>query len=217
MSKKHDRPDKLPPPKHSDPSVFFNNAHGPAFDKPPAPPPPPTLIGEPASYVAVPTQSSSAAPSPAPPPPPPAPLLPTFVPSAYSTRVIKVAPSDIIQFDESTVEIQLLKDLIFEDLGATELANISRSDLIDGQETIYSIIKNLSSIRREFNPNNVIATAYNSDYFTRFGIDLVARGMNEPYFDENGNLVIEIDTVLDGEEIQVQVLSNGIIDTIEES
>lgn len=155
--------------------------------------------------------------SPSPPPPPPQPLLPTFRPMGDDGKSFKVAPSDIIQFDESTIGIAQIQELLFEEIGATELANISRSDLVDGQDAIYSPIKNLSSVRREFNPNNVVATAYNSDYFSRFGIDLNSRSAYEPYFDENGDLVIEVEHVLDNEEIQVQVLENGTIDTIEES
>lgn len=155
--------------------------------------------------------------SPSPPPPPPAPLLPTFKPMLSGETSVRVAPSDIIEFDESSVSVAMMQDLLFEDVGAVELANISRSDLIDGQPTIYSPIKNLSSVRREFNPNTIVATAYNADYFTRFGIDLFARGINEPYFDENGDLVIEVDRVLADEEIQVQILANGTINTIEES
>lgn len=164
-----------------------------------------------------PSNPAPASNSPSPPPPPPAPLLPNFVPMSYSNNNIKVAPSDIIKFDDSAVNVAQMQDLLFEDIGSTELANISRTDLIDGQNTIYSPIKNLSSVRREFNPNNVVATAYNADFFTRFGIDLIARGMYEPYFNENGDLVIEIETVLEGEEIQVEVLSNGTIDVIEET
>lgn len=155
--------------------------------------------------------------SPSPPPPPPQPLLPTFKPMTDSKDNVLVAPSDTIVFDESTVEVARMQDLLFEDIGAVELANISRSDLIDGQSTIYAPIKNLSSVRKEFNPNTIVATSYNADYFTRFGIDLNSRGIREPYFDSNGDLVIEIDTVLEDEEIQVQVLANGTIDLIEES
>lgn len=150
------------------------------------------------------------------PAPPPAPILPVFVPAAPNPKNFKVAPSDIIQFDDEAVEIALIQDLLFEDIGAVELANISRTDLIDGQETIYSPIKNLPTIRREFNPNNVIATANNNDFFTRFGIDLLARGAKEPYM-ENGNLVIEIDSVGPDEEIQVQFLTDGTIGLIEET
>jgi len=170
-------------------------------------------------YVSSSPSPSNPAPTsaPQPPPPPPAPLLPTFRPMVDDGKSFRVAPSDIIQFDDDAVGIATIQDLLFEDIGATELANISRSDLVDGQDTMYSPIKNLSSVRREFNPNNVVATAYNSDFFSKFGIDLNARGAYEPYFDENGDLVIEVEYILDNEEIQVQVLSNGTIDIIEES
>jgi hypothetical protein len=148
-------------------------------------------------------------------PPPPAPInFPTFIPMTTVTKNVKVAPSDIIQFDDSSVGIAMISDLLYEDIGAVELANISRTDLIDGQEVLYSPIKNLSNIRREFNPNNVIATARNSDFFSRFAIDASVRGMHEPYFNANGDLVIEIDTILGSEEVEVQVLSTGTIDLI---
>ena len=149
------------------------------------------------------------------PPPPPAPLLPTFRPMNVSSKNFKVAPSDIIQFDDSTVEIALIEDLLFEDIGATELANISRSDLIDGVQTSYSPIKNLPTITREFNPNNIVATSYSTDYFARFGINILLRGLSVPYFNENGDLVIEIEDVADDEEVQVEILQNGTIDMVD--
>lgn len=146
----------------------------------------------------------------------PSPILPKFVSlPASSQRNVKVAPIDSIQFDDSSVEIALITDLLFEDIGATELANISRFDLIDGQEVIYTPIKNLPVIRREFNPNNLITSPGLSDYFTRFGIQILSRGIYDPYFNDDGDLVIEIDSIGDGEEIQVQILSNGTIDTVE--
>lgn len=182
---------------------------------PPAPAPPPAPSPSPAAPA--PSNPAPTSYSPSPPPPPPAPLLPQFRPMAYNNNSIKVAPSDIIQFDDTSISVAQMQDLLFEDIGATELANISRTDLIDGQDTVYSPIKNLSSVRREFNPNNVVSTAYNTDYFTRFGIDLIARGLYEPYFNADGDLVIEVGTMIDGEEIQVEVLSNGTIDVIEET
>lgn len=148
------------------------------------------------------------------PPPPPAPNLPKFNPMTSSSTNFKVAPSDIIQFDDSSIEIALITDLLFEDIGATELANISRSDLIDGIDVIYAPIKNLPIIRNEYDPRNIIG-GYRSDYFSRFGIDLSSRDVVEPYFDNNGNLVVEIGTVEENEDIQIQILTNGTIDLVE--
>jgi hypothetical protein len=137
---------------------------------------------------------ASPPPAPSPPPPPPAPPLPVFKP-IINNKNFKVAPSDIIQFDDESVEIALISDLLFEDIGAVELANISRFDLIDGQPTIYSPIKNLPTINREYDPNNIVSVIPTSDYFSRFGINLISRGMYYPYFDNDGNLIIEIETV----------------------
>ena len=175
------------------------------------------LTGKGAYYVPSAPGGGGSPPPPAPPPPPPpVPPLPTFTRMTTPDKNIKPAPTDIVVFDESNVDIALIQDLLYEDIGAVELANISRTDLIDGQSVIYSPIKNLPTIRREFNPNNIIATSHSTDYFSRFGIDLFERQPYEPYFDDDGNLVIEIEDVQPGEEIQVQILSNGTINIIEE-
>ena len=145
-----------------------------------------------------------------------APNLPTFVPMP-SDKNFKVAPSDIIQFDESNVEIQLITNLLFEDIGSVELSDMSRSDLIDGQEVIYKPIVNLPELKRDFDPNRIISNIPKVDYFSRFLINLLSRGMHEPYFDDNGNLIIEIDKVLNDEKIEVEILSNGTIEIIGEA
>jgi hypothetical protein len=147
--------------------------------------------------------------------PSPAPTLPIFTPMPSNTN-FKVAPSDIIQFDDSNIEIELITNLLFEDVGAVELADISRSDLIDGQEVIYSPIIRLPEIRRDFDPNKIVSNVATVDYFSQFLINLLSRGMNEPYFDNDGNLIIEIDNVLDDEKIEVEILSSGTIEIIGE-
>ena len=143
------------------------------------------------------------------------PQLPTFTPMP-SNKNFKVAPSDIIQFDDSNIEIQLITNLLFEDVGAVELSDMSRSDLIDGQQVIYSPITNLPELKRDFDPNKIISNIPMVDYFSRFQINLLSRGMHEPYFDDEGNLVIEIDKVLDDEKIEAEILSNGTIEIIGE-
>jgi hypothetical protein len=160
------------------------------------------------------SQSTPATYSPPPPPPPPAPILPQFR-SIASNFAIKQAPIDTVVFDDASVPVGLLEDLMYEDIGGIKLANMSRSDLIDGQEVSYSPIKNLSSLRRRFNPNNIISTATSAgNNFSRFSIDLINRGMNIPYIDADGNLVIEIDDVYPNEVIEVEVASSGTINTV---
>lgn len=144
------------------------------------------------------------------------PFLPQSGLSSNDLTYVKKAPKDTIVFDDSAVSPEALLELYFEDLGGLELANLSRADAVDGQDVSYSPIKNLSSLRQRFNPNNIIASIGNlENYFSRFGIDLLERGIYAPYVTEDGNVAIEIDNVLGDEEIEVQVLSNGTIERIE--
>jgi hypothetical protein len=154
--------------------------------------------------------------SPAPPAPPPAPLLPTFIPITSSITAIKQAPIDTVVFNEDTVSIQQLTELLYEQIGGMELINISREDTVSGQDVIYSPISNIGSIWGQFNPNNVIAVGSSFDtFFSRFAIDLILRGMNIPYFNEDGDLIIEIDDVLSDEEIHYQIASSGTINEVD--
>lgn len=148
--------------------------------------------------------------------PAPAPTLPQFKPLTSTNFYIKAAPIDTIVFNDQLITIENMEELLYENIAGLELANISREDLINGQQVLYSPIANLASIYRLFNPNNIIATSSTSDtYFSRFSIDLILRGMNVPYIDDDGNLVIEIDNVSDNEEIHFQISSSGTIDSVE--
>ena len=168
------------------------------------------------STAAAPSGGGGGGGSPAPPAPPPAPLLPTFVPITSSITAIKQAPIDTVVFNEDTVSIQQLTELLYEQIGGMELINIAREDTISGQDVIYSPISNIASIWGQFNPNNVIAVGSSFDtFFSRFAIDLILRGMNIPYFNEDGDLIIEIDDVLSDEEIHYQIASSGTINEVD--
>lgn len=148
-------------------------------------------------------------------PPPPTPPSVEEEKSTYiSPTGIKQATPDIIIFDED-VDPDFLVQAFFEEFGGTELIKISRHDLIDGQDVSYSPIVNLSSLRQSFNPNNIIAIGAFQETPTRYGIDLLSRGVVEPVFDDNGNLVIEIEFVLDHESIEVENAIDGTISRIE--
>lgn len=148
----------------------------------------------------------------------PTPLLPASLPLSNQITYIKQAPIDSIVFDESDLTPEILLELLVEDLGGLELATISRADLVDGQRVSYSVIKNLSSLRRRFDPNNIISSFSSlQNFFSRFGIDLLKRGIYVPVVDKsNGEILIEIDRVLPDEEIEVYLVSNGTIEKVED-
>ena len=127
---------------------------------------------------------------------------------------IKQANPDIIIFDEA-IDPEFLVESFFQEFGGTELINISRHDLINGENVSYSPIINLNNLQQSFNPNNIIAIGAYQETPTRYGIDLVSRGIIEPYFNDNGDLVVEIDRIKQDESIEVEVASDGTINRIE--
>lgn len=156
---------------------------------------------------------------------------------------VKIATPDLIIFDEESVSIETMTDLIFEDIGGYELATISRHDLINGQKVVYSPIKNLTDLYLQYNPNNVLRLQSSDSYFKSLslsifdhlpicgtGYDLVEK-QGEPdkskwtkvpncksvYIDPiTGDLVINLINVKENEQVEVQVLTSGGIfsDTI---
>jgi len=161
-----------------------------------------------------------------PPPPPPKPINPWITSSNYVAPkgVLQADPDIVITAGEEPISPELLLELQYEDISGMELINISRSDIIDGQNVIYSPIKNLSSLRRKYNPNNVIAMpAVSTSLFSKYPIDLILRvGENpetglpyEPYFDDNGNLVIELQDVREDEIVEVEIDTSGTINLVD--
>ena len=166
-------------------------------------------------------QTQSSAPSSStttsPPPPSPTPQSPwmttsTFTPSAG----VRQADPDIVLDPEIDTTGDFIAERFFEELGGTELIDLSRYDLIDGISVVYNPIANLSRLRQRFNPNNIIALdILSQDEFARASINLIARGIYEPYFDDNGNLVVEIDIIKSEENIDVQISESGSVTRIE--
>lgn len=120
-------------------------------------------------------------PTPPPPPPPPPP--------------VRTAPIDTILFDDSSVPIEIMTDLIFEDIGGQEIISIVRNDTVNGQNIIYQPIKNLSLINQQYNPNNILALQGTSNkYFENFIIKLSDKIPSEGNGPNGQNIYINEDT-----------------------
>jgi hypothetical protein len=154
---------------------------------------------------------------------------------------VKVATPDLILFDEESVTIENMTDLVFEDIGGYELATIYRHDLVNGQKVVYSPIKNLTDLYLQYNPNNVLRLQSSDSYFKSLSLSIFDRlpvcgtgydlvGTNPDltqrtkvpncksvYIDPiTGDLVINLINMKKNEQLEVQVLSSGDIfsDTI---
>lgn len=137
-----------------------------------------------------------------------------------SISQIKTATPDIVLFDDSTVPIEIMSDLIFENIGGQELINIARTDTINGQKILYQPIKNINSINQEYGPNNIIGLQKTSDkFFAGFAIKLESKipnvsgsaDGNPVYINSDGNLVIETINLNNDEQVEIEIALSGTI------
>jgi len=133
---------------------------------------------------------------------------------------IKTAPIDTVLFDDGSIAIEAMTDIIFENIGGHELINIARNDTINGQSVSYNIIKNLTAIQQEYNPLNMVSLQGSSDkIFSNFSINLDEKvpvvgngtGGSNVYFDQAGDLVIELVNLNSDEQVEVQISLSGTI------
>ena len=145
----------------------------------------------------------------------------TPVATALPPIPVKTAPIDTILFDNDSVPIEIMTDLIFENIGGQELINIARNDTVNGQTVIYQPIKNLTAIQQQYNPNNIVSLQATSDkYFQNFSIKFDEKVPVEAtgpagahvYVDpETGELVVEAVNMLEDEQIELEVTASGTI------
>ena len=80
-----------------------------------------------------------------------APLTPADLANAAINFIkqnsVKTAPIDTVLFDDGSVAIEAMTDIIFENIGGHDLINIARNDTINGQSVSYNVIKNLTKIK----------------------------------------------------------------------
>jgi hypothetical protein len=155
----------------------------------------------------------------------PTPLMPSLLQASVTPTPppppAKTAPIDTVLFNDDLVPIEIMTDLIFENIGGQELINITRNDIINGQQISYSPIKNLVSIQQQYNPNNIISLqSVSTKYFANFPIKLdekipnIGNGPNgsNVYIDpQTGDLIIETVNNANDEQIDIQVGISGTI------
>jgi hypothetical protein len=153
-------------------------------------------------------------PSPAAPPPTPSTTWDTNVTYKAPTG-IKQAPIDTIVFNDIT-DPDYISQSFFDEFGGTELIKISRTDLINGANVSYSPIKNLAKLSEEYNSFNIIDIFSFQQLSEKNKINLYERGMKDPYFNNQGDLVIEIDEIKEDESVEIQISIDGTIGLIGE-
>lgn len=139
----------------------------------------------------------------------------------YTANSVRVASPDIVLNEVQELPTSLTNELIFEDIAGQEIISIVRHDLIDGQNVVYSPIKNIKSVALQNNSLNILSLQGSSDkYFASFPIKMenyVALEEASVYYDRaTRSVIIEISDLPADKQIEVQLLSSGTIldDTI---
>lgn len=135
------------------------------------------------------------------------------------TNSVKVAVPNAVDVLNDPIAYEAMFEIIFQDIGGQELINISRADAINGQNIMYSIVKNLKNIMLDYNSNNIIKLGGTSDVlFKNFSIRLedkiprYGNGTNgaivyiEP---ETGNLMVDLVNMGDEEEVEIEIINQG--------
>jgi hypothetical protein len=129
---------------------------------------------------------------------------------------VKAATPDLIVKDKNGQPIEYLTDLLYEQIGGQEILSVSRAEIINGQNVVYSPISNLTSISNRYNSQNIFYVDGTwEEYFSNFAIKLenyLPDFGSGPagqiiYIEQDGeiaNLVIEFQDVPENIEVEVQ-------------
>jgi hypothetical protein len=136
---------------------------------------------------------------------------------------VRLPSRDVVSLVDAGIDSATIQNLLFENIGATELIKFTRHDTVDGINPYYDIISNLSDIKRNYDPTSLISVQKpESSYFDIYTIKLDQKIPNETYLDDNnlidyvyldanGNLAIELTNLASDEIIEVEIDSNGTI------
>lgn len=141
---------------------------------------------------------------------------------------VKSATPDLIIEDASTTPVELMEKLIFEKIGGQELLLLSRHDNLNGQKVAYRPISNITDISIKYTPETLIfASESFKDYFKNFTIFLESAVPELVTYDVDGSIIfnnaapnaytsnttggitLEFSDIKNGQQVEVQILSNS--------
>jgi hypothetical protein len=173
------------------------------------------------------------------PTPPPSEVTPEIIVVRTPTRNVTDISSLVPQFNAEQIQ-----KLLFENLSAIELSKVERHDTIEGIDQKYSIISNLSEIRKKYDMSkqltimdkfkpltsiytiNIQDKIPQEDYILLESLDstyqyldennqIITREKGYYYIDTNGDLVIELINLERNQQVEVLIDTNGTIYKIE--
>ena len=146
--------------------------------------------------------SSPSAPPAAPPPPPPPP------PGLSQTSQVKISAVNVVNRNYEATSVEQMERLFFQNVGGTEILSVTRHDTVGGEEVVFNNVDNLSELRSQFNPLNILMTTNLNSLFSEYGVDIGQKiGALDETFSMNvdGGIDIQVFNVNRDEYVQVQI------------
>jgi spore coat assembly protein SafA len=143
------------------------------------------------------------------------PNTPGSTSSGSEKPTAKAATPDLIQLNEEAFPVDAIADLMFEDLGGTEILNFARHDLVNGIDIKYHQISNLDKIESIYGASKLISLQETSEQiFSKYPLKRYKyvpnttddpSGFNSPlYLDADGNLIVELGGLTNSNQIEVE-------------
>ena len=152
-------------------------------------------------------QAPSSSPA-APPPPPPRPPPPPPPPGQKQTSQVKISAVNVINRNYDATSVEQMERLYFQNVGGTEILSVTRHDTVGGEEVVFNNVDNLSELRSQFNPLNILMTTNLNSLFSEYGVDIGQKiGALDETFSMNvdGGIDIQVFNVNRDEYVQVQI------------
>ena len=152
-------------------------------------------------------QAPSSSPA-APPPPPPRPPPPPPPPGQKQTSQVKISAVNVVNRNYDATSVEQMERLYFQNVGGTEILSVARHDTVGGEEVVFNNVDNLSELRSQFNPLNILMTTNLNSLFSEYGVDIGQKiGALDETFSMNvdGGIDIQVFNVNRDEYVQVQI------------
>ena len=150
------------------------------------------------------------------------------------TNAIKIPSRDIVNISSQSVSVAELEQFLFQEIGGTSLINLVRHDTISGINLSYSTIIKLKKIAIDFDPSFILINkASYKSIFDQFSIKLVSKIPQDKFYSSNellpqsnlltnayfdgDNLVIEFENIKETEFVELQIETDGKINSVREN
>jgi hypothetical protein len=150
------------------------------------------------------------------------------------TSAIKIPSRDIVNIQPQSVNVAAMEQFLFQDIGGTSLINLVRHDTISGINLSYSTILNLKKIAIDFDPSLLLINkASYKSIFDQYSIKLVSKVPQDKFYSRNEllppsnlltnvyfdgeNLVIEFENIKQTEFVELQIETDGKINSVREN